>query len=238
MKLIFLFVLASPVGEQEFLQRIAALAGPDAENCASSTTSVTPITSEACLVTALQKRKAAFWLSHTRSRVSPAVYGMAVTSTGAVYVLQSETIEQEPAEYRCVEPRIIQEFGRERLRCKERYIAPFNPSESPLTVDFRVVKPPAPRRLGRILIPPELCEDQAFVSFMVEFIIDTNGKVVMAEVGSASSRDCDLPAIEDWLGGLEFRPGMWNGAPVCTRYLFPAYVEKPAGQPSPEQAHP
>jgi hypothetical protein len=191
-------------------ERIVALAGEGARNCKSpATNDVAPgAVSEPCLVSAFRERKAAFWQwEDSPNRAG----GVAVTASGKVYLL-----DEFAREYPCVEAAIVREFGKERLRCKERYNPPFKASELPLRTSGSVI---APKPQTKLEIPPEICDPAGpGRSVQVEFVVDTNGSVLMADV-LVAAKQCNLLELEAALRAVKFSPGSYNGAPMITSWF-------------------
>jgi hypothetical protein len=220
-----LFVLASCVfmgmaaeqvrgAESPGKSRLLELAGGDAKDCGSiPTNDVSPgALSEPCLVKAFREHRAAFWETERLPKSTSLVTGMAVTSGGALYVVESDG--SRSTEHRCVEPAVVTEFGRERLRCKENYIAPFKATETPYRPGGGVS---SPRPMADLKIPAGIC-DPSSTRVQVDFVIDVTGKVLLADV-MAAPKQCHMRELEAALYQFTFEPGTFRGAPVITTWF-------------------
>lgn len=184
---------------------VASLAGEGAKNCASPLPDMAApgSISEPCLVNAFRNKTAAYW----------EVNQMAVTSAGVVYL----------GEYRCAKPSIVREFGKERLRCLERYEAPFRADQLPMRVSAPVR---APRPRSEIRIPAKICDPAGPGRMLqIELIVDTTGKVLMADL-LVVPKQCDIRALETHLRGLQLEPGTLDGAPVLTSWFTIVHLQK------------
>lgn len=213
---VFMCMAAGKVrgAESPAKSRLLELAGGDAKNCGSiPTNDVAPgALSEPCLVTAFREHRAAFWDTKWLPNSTSLVTGMAVTSGGALFVVESDG--SRSTEHRCVEPAVVTEFGRERLRCKENYIAPFKAKETPYRSGGGVS---SPRPTSNLKIPAGICEP-SYTRVQVDFVIDVTGKVLLADV-MAAPRQCHMRELEAALQQFTFEPGTFRGAPVITTWF-------------------
>lgn len=201
--------------EPPLAQRLAALAGNGAKDCASpATNDVAPgALSEPCLINAFRGHTAAFW-STGNPPTNRALGGVAVGSSGAVYFLESSGGFW--VEHQCTEPAVIQEFGWERLRCKESYVAPPQASVIPFRPGGRVL-PPKPKQ--RIEIPAAICDPAGpGRNVQVELVVDTSGNVLAANI-LAAAKQCHIAELEHFLTQLKLTPGTLGGAPVVTTWF-------------------
>lgn len=207
-------LLSAPmtVADESLEGQMAALAGNAAQNCMSSgADSWTPgAVSEPCLVRAFREHRGAFWVPETPTS---GIVAIAVSPARQVHLVES--IGSEAAPYPCVAPAIVIEFGRERLRCTERYVAPYRANVVPVRAAGRV-SPPRPK--WEIRVPAEICTSKASGNLSVEFVIDASGSVLMVDV-LAVPRYCNMPRLETYLQSLKFEPGSLGGAPLMTSWF-------------------
>jgi hypothetical protein len=146
---------------------------------------------------------------------------MAVTSKGGVFVLESR--DGQPVEHQCAEPAIVREYGRDRLRCKETYVAPFKAAESPYR-SGNFVAPPKPK--APIEIPAAICDPNGpGRNVQVSFVVDTDGKVLLVDI-LAAAKQCQIPELETALRKVTFEPGTVNGEPVITSWFTIIFLKK------------
>jgi hypothetical protein len=205
------------------LARVREFAGGDAKDCGGRSPGAI---SEPCLVRAFRDRAAAFWVSHANSTVQPAALAVAVAASGRVLTLTKNRSTDPLQEHECVTPAIVREFGRERLRCKEKYNPPFRAEE----LAFRVggdVKPPQPA--VPIKVDSKICELTPGKKLQVEFVIGEDGSVRMVDILDAPEK-CDVPAVSAALQMVHFSPGTLQGAPIQTSWftiIFRSSAETP-----------
>jgi hypothetical protein len=197
---------------------MAALAGAGAKNCESTATNdVNPgAISEPCLIQAFRKHEAAYWVP---ASAVDGIRGIAVAADGVVHIV--EGTDPTPDVHRCDEPKVLRLFGRERLRCAERFVMPYKAESIP----FRAgndVRPPCPK--APIRVPPRACDPTApGRKLQVELIVDTSGKVLFVDL-LGIPKECDLPALESYLDSIEFEPATLNGAPVIASWFTIAWL--------------
>ncbi len=199
--------------EPPLAQRLAALAGNGAKDCGSpGTNDVAPgAVSEPCLINAFRGHTAAFW-STGYPPTDPALGGIAVDSSGAVYFVESSGGSW--VEHQCAEPAVIQQFGFERLRCKESYVPPPQASVIPFRPGGDVLPP---KLKERIEIPAAICDPAGpGRNVQVDFIVGTTGNVLAANILIAA-KQCHIPELEHFLTQLRLTPGTLGGTPVVTK---------------------
>lgn len=205
------------------LAHVREFAGAGAKDCGGRSPGAI---SEPCLVRAFRDRTAAFWVSHANSAVPPAALAVAVTASGRVMTITKDLSTDPLQPYECVSPAIVREFGKERLRCKEKYKPPFRAEE----LAFRVggdVKPPRPA--VPLVVNSKICELSAGRKLQVEFVIGEDGSVRMVDILDAPEK-CDVPAVSAALQTVQFRSGTLQGAPVQTSWftiIFRSSAEPP-----------
>jgi len=197
-------------------ERALQFVGANAKDCgALSPTPAPGAVSEPCLVYAFRKHEAAFWVSHTGSVASPADLAYALMSAGHLLVLSRERISGPIEEYECADPAIVLEFGKERLRCKERYVPPFGAASAPFRTGGGVA---APRPVNPLFVNPAICKVEPGKALQVEFVVGEDGTVRMVDVLVAPI-GCDIPAVASSLAKTKFVPGSLNSAPVMTSWF-------------------
>lgn len=159
--------------------------------------------------------KPRFGYQHTGSVASPADLAYALTSTGHLRVLSRERIGDSIEEYECADPAIVLEFGKERLRCKERYRPPFGAASAPFRAGGGVT---APRPVNPLFVNPAICKVEPGKALQVEFVVSEDGTVRMVDVLVAPI-GCDVPAVALSLAKTKFIPGSLDSAPVMTSWF-------------------
>lgn len=205
-----LFSSRALAADPEVLGRARAIAGDGAKNCGEPL--AMPGIAEPCLVEAFTRHSSAFWLSHEHSAVSPVTLAYAITSRGEVTLLTSSHADDPVGLYQCTQPGIVQEFGKSRLRCMERYVPPFHAADIPYRVGGVVT---APQPLQRLTVDPRICSIGPGKTLQADFIVGDDGKVRMVDIFAAPA-GCDVPAATAVLEKALFRPGTMQGAPVTT----------------------
>ncbi|HKR64566.1 MAG TPA: hypothetical protein VJZ00_12610 [Thermoanaerobaculia bacterium] len=195
------------------LQRARELAGTAAKDCGGSSPGAT---SEPCLVRAFTDHTPAFWVSHTHSAISPTALAYVVGSSGTLTLLTRNRPTDRLDEYRCVEPVVVRAFGKQRLRCKERYVAPAGFDETPFRVSGDITPPQLTQALT---VPSRLCTVTPGTSLKVDFVVGRDGRVRMVDILGAPE-DCDVPATAAALEKVAFRPATLSGSPVTALWFM------------------
>ncbi len=161
------------------VDRVRAFAGERAKDCGSLAPGAI---SEPCLVQAFRDHVPAYWVSHTQSRATPAALAYGLTASGRMLVVTRSTPEEALEAFSCSEAAIVVELGKERLRCKERYVAPPHAGQVPFRVSA-MVTPPQP--LAPLTVDPAICPLGNGRKLQVELVVGEDGRVRMVDVLAA-----------------------------------------------------